>query len=83
MAGYMYKQVVEETKRLIESARYVAVNVDEVTAVDNSSFLLVHAYIIQDWMRIPLLISLQPLECSPNAENLIDLIVGAISTGGG
>jgi len=75
--------VIEETKRLIQSAKYMAVTVDEVTAVDNSSFLTVHAYIVQDWMRIPLLISLQRVECSLNDDNLTELIVGAINSGGG
>jgi len=83
MATYMYKQVMEETKRLISAARFVAVTVDEVTAVDNSSWLSVHAYIVQDWIRIPLLISLQRVECSPTAENLTELIVGSVSAGGG
>ena len=39
----LYKQIIEETKRLIGSARYVAVTIDEVTAIDNSSFFSMHA----------------------------------------
>lgn len=83
MAGYMYKQVIEEMRRLIGAARYLAVTVDEVTAVDNSSYLSVHAYIVQDWVRVPLLVSLQRVECTPNAENLTSLIMEAVANGGG
>jgi hypothetical protein len=83
MAGYIYKIVLDETRRLIANARYVAVTVDEVTAVDNSSFLSIHAYIVQNWVRIPLLISLLRVECAPTSENLTELIVGGMKSGGG
>lgn len=83
MASYMYQQVVEGIRRLIESLRYVVVTVDKVTAMDKSSFLYVHAYIMQDWVRILLLISLHRVECSPNVENLTELVVGVINIGRG
>lgn len=83
MAGYMYKQVVQEMRRLISAARYVAVTVDEVTAVDNSSVLSVHVYIVQDWVRVSLLVALQRVQCTPNAENLTKLIMDSVASGGG
>jgi len=58
MVGYMYKQVVEKTRKLIQGALYVAVTVDEVIVVANNSYLSVHAYVVQDWIRISLLVSL-------------------------
>lgn len=79
----MYQQVVSETKRLIQGARYIACLVDEVTAVDNSSWLSVHLYVVQEWVRVPLLVSLQRVECSPNAENLTKLIMDSVAIGGG
>jgi len=57
--------------------------VDEVTAVDNSSYLSMHVYIMRDWVRIPLLDALQHVECIPNEDNLMKLIVDAVSSGGG
>jgi len=83
MANYLYKQIWEETKTLIQSVGYIAVTVDEVTTVDNNNFLSIRAYIVQNWVRIPLLISLQRVECSSNVENLTEMIVGAINLGGG
>jgi len=83
MASYMYKQVFEETQRLIESARYLALTVDEVTAVDYSSSLSIYCYVVLDWVRVPLLVSPQRVNCTPNAENLMDLIMGLVSSGGG
>jgi len=51
--------------------------------VDNSSYLSVHVYVMQDWVRIPLLVYLQRVECTPNADNLTKLIVDVMATGGG
>jgi len=83
MASFMYKIVVQEIHRLIEKANFLAVTVDEVTALDNASYLSVHCYVVCDWVRIPLLVALQRVECASNAENLTKLIVEAVSTGGG
>jgi len=46
MATHMYKQVMEENQSLINVARFLAITVDEVMAVDNCSFLFVHAYVV-------------------------------------
>jgi len=55
----MYKVVLEEIKKLVQKARFLAVTVDEVTAVDIVLYLSVHYYVVQDWVRIPLLVSLE------------------------
>lgn len=83
MDAYMYKQIVEEHKHLISLARFIVVTVDEVTAVDNSSHLFVHIYVVQNWIRVPLLICLQRFEGSLNDETITDLIVGSIAAEGG
>lgn len=54
---------------------------DKVTVVDNTSVLSVHVYIVQDWLHIPLLMSLQQLYCSPNAKNLTKLIMDVVASG--
>jgi len=77
MAAYINKKVVEETK--IAKVRYIDVIVDEITTMDNSSLLSIHAYTMQNWIYIPLLISLQQVECLPNVKNLTQLIVTTIS----
>lgn len=51
MAMYMYKQVMQETGRMIVDARFLVVTMDEVIAVDNNNFLSVHIYIVCDWVK--------------------------------
>jgi len=79
----MYKVVLEEIKKLVQKARFLVVTVDEVTAVDTGSYLSVYYYVVENWVRIPLLVSLQRVDCASNAENLTKLIIEAVSTGGG
>jgi len=59
MIGYVYKQVIKQMKRLIDVARYMTMIIDEVTIVDNNSlFMSIHAYIIEDRVKVLLLVSL-------------------------
>jgi len=58
MAGYINKKVVQEMQRWISVAQYIAIIMDEVTNVDNKSFLFVHVYIVKHWMRVLLLVAL-------------------------
>jgi len=83
MAKYMYQQVVFEMRRLIQVAHFIAVTIDEITTVDNSSWLSIHVYIVQEWVRVLLLVSLQRMECSPNIDNLTKLIIESVRSGGG
>jgi len=83
MASYMSRVVVEEIKNLIRAASFVAITVDEVTSVDNGSYLSVHCYTVNDWVRVPHMISLGRVDCAPNARNLTKLIIEAIKNGGG
>ena len=57
MASFMHKLVVDEIQKLVESANFLAVTVDEATGVDNASYLSVHCYVVRDWVRMPLLVS--------------------------
>jgi len=82
MAFYMYKQVTNEMRRLIVATRYIAISVDEVTTVDNNSYLSVHIYIVQDWVWVLLLVLLECIDCIPNVVNLTRLIIDAIGSGG-
>ena len=83
MASFMHKLVVEEIQKLVESTNFLAVMVDEATDVDNASYLSVHCYVARDWMCMPLLVSLQRIDCPATVDNLTKLIVEAIVTGSG
>lgn len=62
--------------------RFLAITVDEVTVVDNTSVLFVHIYIVQNWVHVPLLVSLQQVHCYPNVENLTKFIIEVVANDG-
>jgi hypothetical protein len=84
MAEHMYSCVQDQMKAMIQAASYIAVTTDETSACDNHSYIVVHVYVIQNWARIPLLITLQKLESDgANADNLTFVIMGVVAIRGG
>lgn len=55
----------------------------EVTTVDNSSWILVHAYFVKKWIRVPYLVTLKHLVGGATVDNLTEEIVKSIELGGG
>jgi hypothetical protein len=83
IAEYMYAELQLTMKKLVQEARYIAVTVDEVTTVDNGSWLSVHCYVVKDWIRIPLLVSLQRVTTAANSNNITTLIMDSVMSSGG
>jgi hypothetical protein len=53
----MHELVFNKIKSLVESAKFISFSNDEVT-FDQQSWVSIHAYIVENWQRIPLLLSL-------------------------
>ena len=83
IAEYMYAELQLTMKKLVQEARYIAVTVDEVTTVDNGSWLSVHCYVVKDWIRMPLLVSLQRVTTAANSNNITTLIMDSVLSSGG
>ena len=62
MATYMYDIIKEKHKGMLATTNYIALTHDETSRVDNSSYIVVHAYLFQNWELIPLILHLQKLE---------------------
>ncbi len=48
MAKCMHKQVIKRVKEAIASSKYLALSFDEVTIIDNQSWISIHSYVVQD-----------------------------------
>jgi len=46
MAQHMHGIILEATKFVIGVARYLSLTYDEVSSIDNQSWLSVHAYVV-------------------------------------
>jgi hypothetical protein len=56
---------------------------DEVTTIDNQSWISMHSYVVQDWCQIYLLIFLEHVIEGGGAYNLTKVIMGALKEHGG
>jgi hypothetical protein len=59
MAEFIYIEVTAAIKPKVQFAPFFAISCNETISVDNGSWLSVHAYICEDWSRIPYLIALK------------------------
>jgi hypothetical protein len=55
MAETMHNIVKTATADAVKAANFISISCNEVTSVDNQSWLSLHAYIIKEWSQIPIL----------------------------
>jgi len=61
MAKHINHEVRKTTKVDVQNAKFISLTCDGVTSMDNASWASVHGYVVQDWCRIPLLLSVQQM----------------------
>jgi hypothetical protein len=59
MTESLFNVVQARTKEIVSTASYFSITCDEVTTLDNQSWISTHIYTIQDWKRVPMLLCLQ------------------------
>ena len=65
---------------MIGEASDIVVTCDESTAVDNTSWLCLHVYVMHNWSRKPLLLTLQKLDSDGyTADSLLTVITGILA----
>jgi hypothetical protein len=79
MAECMYAEVRTAISRVLVGANYVALTCDEVSTIDNGSWISIHAYVVQNWSRIPFLISLERVVEGGGSDNLTQVIIDALT----
>ena len=84
MAEHIYDFVKQKIKSVVSDATFLALSADETTAKDNTNWIAVHAYVMINWCRVPLLLTIQKIDSSgTTANNLTNLIMSALSVGDG
>ncbi len=82
----MHQMVMKATKAAVQITHYVAFNCDEVFTIDNQSWLSIHCYVVENWVRIPILISLDRVVTTlqvHGSESIIKVFIEALMTNGG
>jgi hypothetical protein len=58
----IYDIVKAKHYAMLQATSYISLIADETLAVDNCSYIVVHVYMPQDWVQIPIILHLQKLE---------------------
>jgi len=83
MAKFMHQEVLKATRATMGVVHYMALDCDEVSTMNNQFGLSIHYYVMQNWVRIPILISLGKMVERLGNDNLIKVIMGVLMIGGG
>ncbi len=63
--------------------QFITCSSDEVTAVDNNSWIYVHAYVVDCWTGVRILVCVYKIVDVLGFNNFIELIMNAMMKGGG
>ncbi len=80
---FMYANVTNAIIIIVSIVNYVAFTCDEVSIKDIGSYIFIHAYMMQNWMKVPMMTSFQKVFDGVRANNLIFVSMEAIQKGGG
>jgi hypothetical protein len=83
MVETMHCIVMEFMKIVVHKVKYIVVNYDEVTNVNNQSWCSMHPYIVDGFRSLPLLLNLERLFNESIVDNLIALILKSLMEYGG
>jgi hypothetical protein len=83
MVKFMFVQVTNAILAKVYVVNYVVLMSNEVNTVDYGSWISIHAYVMQHWMKVPMLISLQRVVDGVGANNLTIVIMEALQKGRG
>ena len=68
---------------VVNGTNYMLLSCNEVTIVDNQSWISIHAYVLVDWERVLLLLSLERLTKGSTAAYIAKVIVNVVVRDGG
>jgi hypothetical protein len=61
MPNHIWDFVKKRMIEMIKATNFIAITADETSANDNTSWVVIHVYIMQNWSRMSLLCSLQKM----------------------
>jgi hypothetical protein len=79
----MHTQVESAIPKAIQFNQFIALSCDEVTTIDNDLWICVHAYVVDCWTKIPILVCVDKTVDGLGSHNLTEVIMNALLKGGG
>jgi deoxyribodipyrimidine photolyase-like uncharacterized protein len=59
MVEFMYAQMINKILGIDSTFNYAVLTCDELNIVDIKSWISIHAYVMQNWVKLPMMIFLQ------------------------
>ncbi len=59
MANSICKFVFKKSQNFVVASRFLSLNVDEVTNINNQYWISIHVYVMQAWRRVQVLFTFQ------------------------
>jgi hypothetical protein len=78
MAECMHKFVLQNTKTIVWDFAFFALSAYEVTTINNKQWISVHAYVMQNHIHIPILLTLEWVEVGVIVKNITSTILQSI-----
>jgi hypothetical protein len=72
------RQLTQKKRETIQSMRFFTVSADEVTTIENSTWVSVTIYYIDDWGRESMMCGLEHVEEGATSNNLTKVIMKAV-----
>jgi hypothetical protein len=70
-----YTHQLKVNKEVMNFGRYVAFTINEVININTQRWILVHANVIKDWCRIPILLIVERIIDGFNLDNLTQFLI--------
>jgi hypothetical protein len=59
MIRAMHNAILKQMKVVLQQIKFISINYDELTTLDNQSCISMHAYIVENWQRQLVLLNLE------------------------
>jgi hypothetical protein len=79
----MHDMFLDSTKTICVFASFIIVFANEITTINNTQWLFIHVYVIQQWKRILILFCVQIMVMSATFDNIFYLMLKCLVEYGG
>jgi hypothetical protein len=83
MVEVMHNVILRTTKVVVQKSPLISMNCDEVTTINNQSWLSVHVYVIKERKKVLIMLNLQHVVDGTTSDNLTSFIVKSLMEFGG
>jgi hypothetical protein len=67
-----------KTLKAIQFFRFLPISRDEITTIDNGSWMCIHAYVLEFWVKVPILFQIERIVNNSSSFNLIKIIMATL-----